>query len=120
GQDTGAVRRLKDRITTLGATTTTVLNGSPATDPTVTDYTGQRQICGVRTAGTSGSPTTFMTSPAGYSQLFLLRGGESLDTCAAYFRTGTPARPSLNNSFSISLRAMDRYGNQKTVVDTVR
>ena len=35
------------------ATTTTVLNGSPAADPFVTDYPGQRQICSARVAGTA-------------------------------------------------------------------
>lgn len=118
-QDSGAVRRLRDRATALGATTVTVLNGSSVMDPAVPDYPGQRQICGLRTAGPSATPVTRINNPGPYMQLFLLRGGESLDPCAAYFRTGTPARPSLNNSFTLSLRAMDRYGNQRTVVDTV-
>ena len=50
-QDTGAVRRLRDRATSLGATMVTVLDGSPVVDPAVSDYPGQRQICGTRTAG---------------------------------------------------------------------
>jgi hypothetical protein len=120
GQDSGAVRRLRDRATSLGATMVTVLNGSSAVDPAVPDYPGQRQICGVRTAGNSGSPTTLMTSPAGYSQLYLMNPGETLDSCAAHFRGGTAARPATNVSYTITLRAMDRYGNQKSVVDTVR
>ena len=119
GQDSGAVRRLRDRATTLAATTVTVLNGSTVMDAAVPDYPGQRQICGVRTAGPSGSPTTLMTSPAAYSQLYLMTSGEVLNSCNAYFRGGTPSRPAKDNSFGITLRAMDRYGNQKAVVDTV-
>jgi len=120
GQDSGAVRRIRDRATSLAATTVTVLNGSTVTDAAVPDYPGQRQICGVRTAGPNGSPTTLMTSPAAYSQLYLMTSGEVLNNCTAYFRSGTPSRPAKDNSFGITLRAMDRYGNQKSVVDTVR
>lgn len=119
-QDTGAVRRLRDRATTLGATTVTVLNGSTVTDAAIPDYPGQRQICGVRTAGPVATPTTLMTSPAGYSQLYVMPPGEALNTCTAYFRSGAPQRPSVNDPFFLTLRAMDRYGNQKSVVDTVR
>jgi hypothetical protein len=119
-QDTAAVRRLRDRAVALGATTVTVLNGSPAMDPAVPDYPGQRQICSPRTAGTAGSPTTTMVSPAAYSTLMLLNPGESVDACAAYFRTGTSSRPATNVPYLVTVDAMDRYGNVKTAtVDTV-
>jgi hypothetical protein len=120
-QDTAAVRRLRDRATSLGATTVTVLNGSPVMDPAMADYPGQRQVCSPRTAGTSGSPTTRITSPAAYSRLMILRPGELLDSCSAYFRAGTPGRPATNVPFSVTITAMDRYGNVKTAqADTVR
>lgn len=120
-QDTAAVRRLRERATALGATTVTVLNGSPVMDPAVPDYTGQRQVCGARTAGPSGAPTTTMAAPGAYASLLILRPGESMDGCAAYFRTGTAGRPATNVPFSVTVRAVDRYGNVKTAqADTVR
>lgn len=121
GQDSSAVRQIRDRAAALGATTVTVLAGSPAADATVTDYPGQRQICSVRTAGAAGSPTTTITAPGAYAKVLLLRPGESLDPCAAYFRTGTPGRPATNVPFWLTASAMDLYGNLKTTsVDSVR
>ena len=110
-QDTSAVRRLRERAAALGATTVTVLPGSPAAGPDVADYPGQRQICSVRTAGTAGSPVTFINTPGGYMRLELLRPGESASACGANFRSGTPTAPTLNTPYSINVRAMDRYGN---------
>ncbi|HKP76125.1 MAG TPA: hypothetical protein VJT67_11325 [Longimicrobiaceae bacterium] len=118
-QDTAAVRRLRDRATSLGATTVTVLNGSPAMDAAVPDYPGQRQICNLRTAGTAGSPVTFVNAPGPYTQIFMMHPGESLSSCSPYFITGTPSRPALNVVYQLTLREMDRYGNQKNVADTV-
>lgn len=120
-QDTAAVRRLRDRATALGATTVTVLNGSPAMDPAVPDYPGQRQVCGARTAGTSGAPVNTIVAPGAYSSLLVLRPGETVDGCAAYFRGGTAARPATNVPFGVTVKAVDRYGNVKTAIaDTVR
>ena len=119
-QDTAAVRRLRERAASLSATTVTVLNGSSAMDPAVPDYPGQRQLCGVRTAGSQASPVTFLTNPAAYSHLMILRPGETRNTCTAYFRTGTADRPATNVPFTLRLMAMDRYGNLRTVTDTVR
>jgi hypothetical protein len=113
-QDTGAVRRLRDRATSLGATTVTVLNGSAVVDPAVPDYPGQRQICSPRTAGTPASPLNNIVAPGAYSQVSLLTPGEGLDTCTPYFRTGTASRPATNVPFTVTLKAMDRYGNVKT------
>ena len=119
-QDTAAVRRLHDRAVELGATTVTVLNGSPATDPAVTDYPGQRQICSPRTAGTAASPVTTMVKPGAYTGLMILNPGESVDACAAYFRSGTPSRPAVNTNYLLTIDAMDRYGNVRTAIaDTV-
>jgi hypothetical protein len=119
-QDSAAVRRLRDRATSLGATTVTVLNGSSAVDAAVTDYPGQRQICSPRTAGTAASPVTTIVSPGAYSDLMILRLGETMNPCAAYFRTGTAARPATNVPFDVLVKAVDRYGNVKTAqVDTV-
>lgn len=119
-QDTAAVRRLRERASALGATTVTVLNGSPAMDPEVPDYPGQRQICSPRTAGTAASPTTFITNPAAYSRVMLLRPGESRNTCDAYFRSGAADRPATNVPFGVTALAVDRYGNLKTTaVDTL-
>ncbi|HET7231941.1 MAG TPA: hypothetical protein VFJ16_18180 [Longimicrobium sp.] len=112
-QDTGAVRRLRDRATTLGATTVTVLNGSPVLDPAVPDYPGQRQVCNPRTAGTAASPVNYINTPGAYSTLAILMPGESFDPCAAYFRTGTPDRPATNVPFNVIVKGMDRYGNLK-------
>ncbi|HEX8905895.1 MAG TPA: hypothetical protein VF771_13685, partial [Longimicrobiaceae bacterium] len=119
-QDTGAVRRLRDRATALGATTVTVLNGSPAMDAAVPDYPGQRQICSPRTAGTSGAPTGTIVAPGAYAGLMILTSGETMDACAAYFRGGTKSRPATNVPFPVVVKAVDRYGNIKTSqVDTV-
>ncbi|HEX6039638.1 leishmanolysin-related zinc metalloendopeptidase [Longimicrobium sp.] len=120
GQDTTAVRLLRERAASLGATTVTVLAGSPASGPEVADYPGQRQICSVRTAGTAAAPTGFITRPAGYALLALFRPGESVSACGANFRSGTASAPALNTAYPITLRAMDRYGNVITgAVDTV-
>ncbi|MDB4952042.1 MAG: VcbS [Gemmatimonadetes bacterium] len=119
-QDTAAVRRLRDLAGSLGATTVTVLNGSPAMDAAVPDYPGQRQICSARVAGTAGSPLTTIVAPGAYSGLMILRPGESIDPCAAYFRAGTAARPATNVQFTVTVKAVDRYGNVKTAqADTV-
>ena len=119
-QDTAAVRMIRERASSLGATTVTVLNGSTTMHPAVADYPGQRQLCSVRTAGTAATPTTFITNPAAYSRVMLLRPGESRNTCDAYFRSGTPGRPATNVPFTVTALAMDRYGNLKTTaVDTL-
>ncbi|HEX8210000.1 MAG TPA: hypothetical protein VF584_07420 [Longimicrobium sp.] len=109
--DTTAVRLLRDRAAALGATTVTVLPGSPARSPFVTDYPGQRGICTVRTAGPSGSPVTTMTSPAGYTRLAIFRPGETLDPCNAYFTAGDAAVANYGMPYSVVVRSMDRYGN---------
>ncbi|MBB4635664.1 hypothetical protein [Longimicrobium terrae] len=119
--DTAAVRRIRERATQLGATTVTTLPGSPAVDPAVPDYPGQRQLCTVRTAGTAATPVTFINAPAAYLRLLVLRPGESRSACEPYFRTGTPGRPATNVPFSVNVNALDRYGNLiTTAVDTVR
>lgn len=121
GQDSAAVRQIRERATALGATTVTVLAGSTVTDPAVPDYPGQRQLCSVRTAGPSGAPTVLITDPGAYTRLMVLRPGESRDACAAGFRTGTPSRPALGMPFSLTVAAMDLYGNlMATTVDSVR
>jgi hypothetical protein len=121
GQDSSAVRQVRERAAALGATTVTVLAGSPAADAAVTDYPGQRQICSVRTAGTAGSPTTTITAPGAYALIRVYRPGESADACGAYFRGGTATPAAYNMPYSLTLRAMDLYGNVKTAqVDTVR
>lgn len=119
-QDTAAVRRLRERAAALGATTVTVLPGSTTAASDVADYPGQRQLCSVRTAGTSASPVTYVTNPAGYTRLDVLRPGESASACGANFRSGTATAPTLNSAYSLTLRAMDRYGNLiTTAADTV-
>lgn len=119
--DTAAVRRLRERATSLGATVVTTLPGSPAVDPAVPDYPGQRQLCSVRTAGTAATPVTFINAPAAYLRLLVLRPGESRSACEPYFRTGTPGRPATNVPFTVNVNAVDRYGNLvTTAVDTVR
>jgi hypothetical protein len=119
-QDTAAVRRLRDRATSLAATTVTILNGSPVADAAVADYPGQRQICSPRTAGTAASPTNTIVSPGGYAGLMLLTAGESVNSCLPYFRGGTASRPATNVPFAVTVKAMDRYGNVKTAqADTV-
>lgn len=121
GQDSSAVRQVRDRAAALGATTVTVLAGSTAADAAVTDYPGQRQICPVRTAGAAGSPTTTITAPGAYALLRVYRTGETMDACGAYFRGGTATPAAYNMQYALTLRAMDLYGNVKTAqVDTVR
>ncbi|HEY0023501.1 MAG TPA: hypothetical protein VGB24_11340 [Longimicrobium sp.] len=120
-RDTAAVRRLRERATALGATTVTVLNGSPAADPFVTDYPGQRQLCSVRTAGTAASPVTAITAPSAYARIAVYRPGETLDACAANFTGGTALPANFGMPYPMTLRAMDRYGNVRTgAADTVR
>lgn len=119
-QDTAAVRRLRLRASQINASVVTVLAGSTAEDPNVDDYPGQRQICSVRTAGTAGSPTNYITTPGAYVRLALFFPGESPNACGAYFRAGTPNTPSVGTPYTVTLKAMDRYGNVKTAeVDTV-
>lgn len=120
-QDTAAVRRLRDLATSLGATTVTVMNGSPVMHPSVTDYPGQRQICGARTAGTAGAPLDSINRDGAYSRLYIYRSGESRHGCQAYFLNGDANRPSYGLPFSLDIRAMDRYGNVRTAaVDTIQ
>jgi hypothetical protein len=119
--DTAAVRRIRERAVQLGATTVTTLPGSPAVHPAIADYPGQRQLCTVRTAGTAGSPVTFINAPAAYARLMLLRAGETRSACDPYFRTGAAARPATNVAIAVNVNAVDRYGNLiTTAVDTVR
>lgn len=119
-QDTAGVRRARERATALGATTVTVLGGSAAADPFVTDYPGQRQICSFRTAGTAASPVTNNRAPAGYTHLEVYRPSQAHDPCAAYYAVGTPPPANYGMSYTLTLRAMDHYGNVKTAaVDTV-
>ncbi|HEX6367691.1 MAG TPA: leishmanolysin-related zinc metalloendopeptidase [Longimicrobium sp.] len=119
-QDSAAVRRLRERAAALGATTVTVLSGSGAAGPEVPDYPGQRQICGVRTAGTAASPVTYITNPAGYARILMLRPGETASACGADFRAGTPQPAVPGSPYVLTLRAVDRYGNLHTAADTVR
>ncbi|HYR06466.1 MAG TPA: hypothetical protein VEQ60_01780 [Longimicrobium sp.] len=119
-QDTAGVRRARERATALGATTVTVLAGSPAADPFVTDYPGQRQICSVRTSGTSASPTNFITDTATFTELAIYRSGEVLNACNANYTSGTPTPANYGLTYQVALRAMDRYGNVRTnAVDTL-
>jgi hypothetical protein len=109
--DTTAVRLLRARATALGATAVTVLPGSPARSPFVTDYPGQRSICSVRTAGLAGAPETTITEPASYTRLALFRPGETLDPCEANFTAGDPAVAHYGMPYPVVVRSMDRYGN---------
>lgn len=109
--DTTAVRLLRARATALGATSVTVLPGSPARSPFVTDYPGQRSICSVRTAGPAGTPETTITEPAAYTRLALFRPGEALDPCEANFTTGDAQVAHYRMPYSVVVRSMDRYGN---------
>ncbi|MBD0318996.1 MAG: hypothetical protein ICV87_01585 [Gemmatimonadetes bacterium] len=119
-QDTTAVRLLRERAAALGATTVTVLPGSPVQSPFVADYPGQRPICTVRTAGGSGSPVTSITAPAAYTRLAIYRPGETPDPCGAYFRTGDAAPAHYGMPYSVTVRSMDRYGNVNALTaDTV-
>lgn len=120
GQDTSAVRRLRERASALSATTVTVLNGSTVASSDIPDYPGQRQLCSVRTAGTAASPTTHITRPGNYRKVALLYPGETMDACGAYFRTGSGGRPATNVPFTVTVKAVDLYGNVITsAVDTV-
>jgi hypothetical protein len=120
GQDTAAVRRLRERAAQLNASVVTVLAGSSAQDPDVDDYPGQRLICSVRTAGTASSPTNSITTPAAYTRLAMYLSGEVVNPCGAYFRAGTANTPGVGSPYTVTLKAMDRYGNVKTAeVDTV-
>lgn len=120
-QDTAGVRRLRDRATALGATTVTALAGSPVFDPFVTDYPGQRGICSFRTAGPSGAPTTLNTMAGPYTELTILRPGESTNACGAYYVSGTAQVANYGMGYTVTARAMDRYGNIKTTaVDSVQ
>jgi hypothetical protein len=120
GQDTSAVRRLRERAAALGATTVTVLAGSSAASPDVPDYPGQRQICTVRTAGAAAAPTRYITAPAAYTRISLRRPGESNSACGAYFRSGTPAALTPGTAANLTVVAMDRYGNVRTDVDSIQ
>ncbi|HEU0013833.1 MAG TPA: leishmanolysin-related zinc metalloendopeptidase [Longimicrobium sp.] len=118
-QDTGAVRRLRERAAAIGATTVTVLPGSSAAAAWIPDYPGQRQICTVRTAGTAALPTTTITSPAAYTRIDVMRPGESASACGAYFRGGTAVEATAGSPYTVTARAMDRYGNARTTVSDV-
>ena len=119
-QDTAGVRRARERATALGATTVTVLAGSPAADPFVTDYPGQRQICLVRTAGPPGAPTRRIMAPGSYTEVLVYRPGELTDPCLPYFRSGTPAPANYGMAYTVKVWAMDRYGNGTSLpVDTM-
>jgi hypothetical protein len=121
GQDSASVRQIRERAAALGATTVTVLAGSTAADPAVADYPGQRQICTVRTAGAAGAPTQLITKPAAYAVIRVYRTGESPDACGAYFRSGTAQPAAFNMPYTLTLRAMDIYGNvRSTPADTVQ
>jgi len=120
-QDTAGVRRARERATALGATTVTVLGGSPAADPFVTDYPGQRQICSFRTAGPAGAPTTLNTMSGFYTELTVLRPGEGGNACSAYYISGTADVANYGMAYNVTARALDRYGNIKTTaVDSVQ
>jgi hypothetical protein len=120
-QDTSGVRKAREKATALGATTVTVLGGSAAADPFVTDYPGQRQICSFRTAGTAASPVRLNTMSGFYTELAIIRTGESGSACGAYYISGTAATANYGMSYGVTVRAMDRYGNLKTTaVDSVR
>jgi hypothetical protein len=118
-QDSSAVRRVRERAASLGATVVTVLPGSTAAASDVVDYPGQRQICTVRTSGTAASPTRYITNPAAHTRFNLLRPGESSSACGANFRTGTPSLATPGSPYTVTVAAMDRYGNLRTVVDSV-
>ncbi|HEX8395441.1 MAG TPA: hypothetical protein VF665_24030, partial [Longimicrobium sp.] len=118
--DTAAVRRLRDRALALGATTVTVLNGSPAVSPAVADYPGQRQVCGARTAGTAAAPVTSIVTPSAYTRLAVYRPGQALNGCSPFFAAGEPLFANYGLPYAVTLRAMDRYGNQIASADTVR
>ncbi|HEU4883899.1 MAG TPA: Ig-like domain-containing protein [Longimicrobium sp.] len=118
-QDTAAVRRLRERAAALGATTVTVLPGSAAAGPEVPDYPGQRQLCTVRTAGPAAAPVRYINASAGYARLQVLRPGETPSACAPNFRAGTAQAAAPGVPYTLTLRAVDRYGNRPTAIDTV-
>jgi hypothetical protein len=118
-QDSAAIRRVRERADALGATVT-VLAGSGAAGPEAPDYPGQRQVCTVRTAGTAASPATYITNPAAYARLLLLRPGEAASACGAGFRAGTPQIAAPGTPYPLTLRAVDRYGNLRPAADSVR
>jgi hypothetical protein len=118
--DTAAVRRIRTHATRIGASTVTVLNGSGRMDPAVPNYPGQRQICSLRTAGNSGSPTTLINAPGPLADFKILKPGQSMNSCAAYFLSGTAGRPATNVPFPVTVAAVDRYGNVLSIPDTVR
>jgi hypothetical protein len=119
-QDTAGVRRARERAAALGATMVTVLDGSPAADPFVTDYPGQRQLCGVRTAGPAASPTTRINSPGYYTELAVYRPGQAPDPCAPYFAVGAPVPANYGMPYDVVVASMDRYGNVRGApADTV-
>ena len=61
-----------------------------------------------------------MTASAAYTRINMLRPGESTSACGAYFRTGTPSLATPGSPYTVTLAAMDRYGNVRTVVDSVQ
>jgi hypothetical protein len=103
--------KVATRRQAIGAGTVTVLNGSPVMAPDVPSYPGQRQICNARTAGTLATPITTINAPGAFSGTTLLRPGESLDPCSAFFRVGEAGRPATNVPFQVRAYATDRYGN---------
>ena len=119
GQDTSAVRRIRERAAALGATTVTVLAGSSAASDEVADYPGQRQVCTVRTAGTADAPAGFITSEAAWTRINLLREGESPSACGAWFRGGPAVAPMPGVPHTLTVVAMDRYGNVRPVSGAV-
>ncbi len=115
-QDAAARADVAARAAALGATTVTVLAGSPSVS-----YPGQRQVCTVRVAGPSGAPTTTVTAPGPYTRLGVYRPGETIDACLPDFRGGTVARPATGLPYTVNVYAMDRYGNMLTAAaDTVQ
>jgi hypothetical protein len=119
-QDTSGVRRARERATALGATMVTVLNGSDAADPFVTDYPGQRQLCSVRTAGTAAVPLKYINNTGAYTELAIYRPGQDPGSCSAYYMTGTARPAHYGMPDTVVVRAMDRYGNVRTTpADTV-
>jgi hypothetical protein len=82
----------------------------------VTDYPGQRQICSVRTAGTAASPITHITNQGAFTEIQIYRPSETLDPCGAYFTAGTPPPANYGMAYTVTTRAMDRYGNIKTMI----
>jgi hypothetical protein len=98
----------------LGASEITVLAGSPSLP-----HPGQRQICSVRTAGTPAAPRRYITTRGAYSRLAVMLSGEAVHSCLPNFMTGTPPRIGVRLSAPVWVRAMDRYGNTLSVVDSV-